>query len=100
MKKKLVLTKPYPGLRSIMQPGEYLIPEDISLGDAKAARGDGAGTIELVDAELAEGSANAGRMFSAEGGAPEHKEQRPAPPSIDPPANPRPSAGGRRQARR
>lgn len=81
---RLILTKAFPGRTGIMQPGSYAIPTDISMGDAKAARADGYGTIDRGDAPadplptLTPGGDAPAAMFSPEGGAPENKEQRPA----------------------
>jgi hypothetical protein len=69
---KFVVKKYYNGRNGMMRPGEYRIPKDISLGDAKAARADGYGDI------IQEGGPVADAPFSSDGGAPEIKEQREA----------------------
>lgn len=42
---KLRLTKAWPAPKTVMQPGEYFIPDDISRTLAKCAVADGAGEI-------------------------------------------------------
>lgn len=86
---KLILKKDWPGLRGIMKPGQYRIPQDITLGLAKAARGDGAGEI-VADSESATPlppsatNAPAGGRFPPESKE-QPREKKPAPANILPP---------------
>ena len=93
------VTKNYHGRNGVLTPGEYRIPRDISLGDAKAARADGFGEIIQDAAPATEGAPAMGPApFSGDGGAPETKEQRPASPFPTPrPA--RAGGGGGRKAK-
>lgn len=44
---KLILSQSWRNATRAFEPGEYEIPRDISMTDAKCARADGAGRIEL-----------------------------------------------------
>jgi len=72
--KTLKLAKPWRAPKSILPPGEYRIPGDVSLAHAKCARSDGCGEI----VEAAGFRTKRGRP-SRKSAAPENKAGEPAP---------------------